>query len=220
MKIVNKKRGGFTWVEMLVLLVIIGVLAAIFYPAFNKGGGPSPRVSCAVNLKQIGNAFMQYAQEYDERFPPAKISDEKKLVSDDKAAKPFGWADAIFVYAQHNDVYHCPSEKKTAAVTDPTQSGYTDYWFNTNLSKLNLGKLNTPTRTIMLGDGNDGSENTDARYSLNALPQSWRDADESPARRHVDMACYAFADGHVKSFRPQQITMLPTTQSSSTFSIR
>ena len=205
-----KRRGGFTKVEMLVLLVIVGVLAAIFYPAFNKGGHrPSPRVFCAVNLKQIGTAFMQYAQEYDERFPSVKSNGKK-----------FGWADAIFIYAPDNNIYQCPSEKKTVAVTDPTQSGYTDYWFNTNLSKLNLGKLTTPSRTILLGDGNDGTENTDARYNRNALPQSWRDTKNSPARRHLDTANYAFADGHVKSFRPQQITTLPTTQSSSTFSIR
>ena len=210
MKIVNKKRGGFTWIEMLVLLVIIGVLAAIFYPAFTgERHSRIPRMSCAVNLKQIGTAFMQYAQEYDERFPSVKSNGKK-----------FGWADAIFIYAPDNNIYQCPSEEKTVAVTDPMQSGYTDYWFNTNLSKLNLGKVTTPSRTILLGDGNDGTENTDARYNRNALPQSWRDMENSPARRHLDRANYAFADGHVKSLAPDKINNLPAAKSDYTFSVR
>jgi len=72
----------------------------------------------------------------------------------------------------------------------------------------------------MLGDGNDGTELTDARYSLNALPQAWRNTEGSPARRHFDTANYAFADGHVKALRPEAISNLSTRQSKSTFSVR
>ena len=222
MKTVNQRRSGFTWVELLIVIVIIGVLAAVLYPAFNKGGHrPSPRVSCVSQLKQLGNAFLQYSQEYDERFPPVKLSDAKSVeAKNGEKHKPFGWADAIFVYVPDATVYQCPSEEKTAVTKDPTQSGYTDYWYNTNLSKLKLEKLVSPTQTILSGDGNDGSENTDARYSLNALPQAWRDTENSPARRHLDTANYLFADSHVKSIKPQNIPTVPTQKTSYTFSIR
>lgn len=100
------------------------------------------------------------------------------------------------------------------------QSGYTDYWYNSNLSGLQLKKVLSPAQTMMLGDGNDGTENTSARYNLNTLLQSWRYNEGSPARRHFGTANYLFADGHVKSLKPQDITTLPITQSSYTFSIR
>ena len=54
---------------------------------------------------------------------------------------------------------------------------------------------------LLSGDGNDGTDATNARYSLSELPDAWHNAD-APALRHLDGANYAFADGHVKSMKP------------------
>ncbi len=91
---------------------------------------------------------------------------------------------------------------------------------NTNCDGAFLKDFASPAQTILCGDGNDGSENTNARYTLNVLPPSWISTEKSPARRHLDTANYLFADGHVKSLRPQSIDNLPTAKSFSTFSIR
>jgi prepilin-type processing-associated H-X9-DG protein len=106
------------------------------------------------------------------------------------------------------------------ANADSTQSGFTDYWYNTNLSNVKAEKVVSPGVTIMLGDGNDGKDVTDARYNRNLLPAAWLQNTKSPARRHLDGAMYAFADGHVKWFKPQDVGTKPVKQSNVTFSIR
>lgn len=217
----KRRRGGFTWIEVLIIFVVLAILAAILLPAFVKAPSPNRRATCTAHLKQIGIAFMQYAYEYDERFPPTKFNNAQPVgtvATNDY--QPFGWADAIHVYFKTEDIFECPSEPQTDAVSDPTQSGYTDYWYNTHLSKLKLERVENPSQTLMAGDGNDGNDNTNARYNLNRLPLAWIKTEKSPARRHLDVANYLFADGHVKSLKPEAISNLPTRQSKSTFSVR
>ena len=60
---------GFTLIELLVVIAIISVLAAILFPVFARARENARRTSCLSNLKQIGLAFLQYTQDYDEAYP-------------------------------------------------------------------------------------------------------------------------------------------------------
>src|ERR1700722_16915261 len=63
------KRTGFTLIELLVVIAIIAILAAILFPVFAAAREKARQTSCASNLKQIGLAILQYAQDYDELYP-------------------------------------------------------------------------------------------------------------------------------------------------------
>lgn len=65
----HNRHKGFTLIELLVVIAIISILAAILFPVFARARESARRASCMSNLKQAGLAFMQYTQDYDERFP-------------------------------------------------------------------------------------------------------------------------------------------------------
>ena len=53
-------RRAFTLVEMLVVMAIIGVLAAILFPAFAKAREKARQVTCVSNMRQILLAERMY----------------------------------------------------------------------------------------------------------------------------------------------------------------
>jgi prepilin-type N-terminal cleavage/methylation domain-containing protein/prepilin-type processing-associated H-X9-DG protein len=65
------KKRGFTLIELLVVIAIIAILAAILFPVFAGAREKARQSACQSNLHQIGTAWLQYCQDYDEVTPNA-----------------------------------------------------------------------------------------------------------------------------------------------------
>jgi prepilin-type N-terminal cleavage/methylation domain-containing protein/prepilin-type processing-associated H-X9-DG protein len=68
--VIMRKKDGFTLVELLVVIVIIAMLLSIQMPALSKDRERSRKIKCASSLKQIGIAFVLYAQNNNDFFAP------------------------------------------------------------------------------------------------------------------------------------------------------
>ncbi|MBV9867955.1 MAG: DUF1559 domain-containing protein [Abitibacteriaceae bacterium] len=181
------------------------MLAAIFYPIYLEVQDNARRTGCCNNLMRFGLGMAQYQQDNDGKFPLVAVNDVGYSV-DPQVYWAYGWADALYPYLRKRASYICPASNNhrltedangMQAERDPTEVGFTDYWFNRNLSGIAGDKLPNPQWTFLVGDGNTGHDATDARYSLSALPARWRDDPNSPAHRHGVGLNFCYADGHV-----------------------
>ena len=173
---------AFTLLELIVVIAIIVILASILFPVVNRGGYDARRSSCQSNQKQIALAFLVYAQDYDDRLPPVTSSSA-------------GWASLVRPYAKSWWLWDCPST--------PTNSGATtDYFFNGRLARYPTSRIVLPNKTLLLGEGDDGCR---ASAELRSFPLAALRNKKSPAWRHREGANYAFTDGHVKWFKPEDL---------------
>jgi len=70
-------RKGFTLVEIMIVVAIIGLLAAIAIPSFIKARTTSQRNACVNNLRQIDGAKEQWAMAANQ--PPTAVPQEANV---------------------------------------------------------------------------------------------------------------------------------------------
>jgi prepilin-type N-terminal cleavage/methylation domain-containing protein/prepilin-type processing-associated H-X9-DG protein len=64
------RKGAFTLMEMMVVIMIIAVLAGLSFPAYTKINKSIKTIKCASNLRQIGVGILAYVADNDGKFPP------------------------------------------------------------------------------------------------------------------------------------------------------
>ena len=101
-------KFGFTLVELLVVITIIGILIALLLPAVQAARAAARRVQCTNNLKQWGLAMQQY-EAANGSFPYGSISDGQVAISGpDRKTFVVG----LWPYIEQGNVWNLYDQKK------------------------------------------------------------------------------------------------------------
>ena len=209
-------KRAFTLIELLVVIAIIALLAAILFPVFGRARENARRSACQSNLKQIGLGFMQYTQDYDERWPG-------EVDGSSGANQEGGWMyfdqfktatlpshfqpekGSLYPYVKSNQIFVCPSDSKGGTSGDSYAANSCAFNTNTTSDPYNSGKslvaFEETTKWMLLGEesesGNQATGSTDDAYLL-------KDTNVF-STRHFDGSNILFMDGHVKWLRGDRI---------------
>jgi prepilin-type N-terminal cleavage/methylation domain-containing protein len=164
----NNLSRGFTLTELLVVMGIIAVLAALLLPVLSNAKSKAKQTTCLNNLKQINLAVRMYADDFKEKVaPPPRFYTSveqwfryKELVASyvgrSAAPKP---SDRLFS-CPADTFFYSASGYHSSGLCDTPQTGYASYIFNAgNLVGTNgypgiLGKnlagVREPSRTVLV----------------------------------------------------------------------
>jgi prepilin-type N-terminal cleavage/methylation domain-containing protein/prepilin-type processing-associated H-X9-DG protein len=135
----RRSGPGFTLIELLVVIAIIAILAALLLPVLGKAKQRSQAITCMNNLKQVGLAWILYADEnYDKPVPnmdwksaglsagtpswvagwltlnTATFDNTNKAMLIDHGAYPY--AAYLGPYLKTADVFKCPADRSTTMI--------------------------------------------------------------------------------------------------------
>lgn len=115
------RRCGFTLIELLVVIAIIAVLAAILFPVFSQAREKARQAQCTSNVRNIALAFMQYTQDWDERFysQPTPCGRIPNLSQDVSRMYPPYYV-VLQPYIRNKQVFVCPSANRYYGCAQPT----------------------------------------------------------------------------------------------------
>ncbi len=113
-------KDRFTLIELLIVIAIIALLAAMLLPALRRAKKKAMEAQCNNQLKQMGVAEALYMDDYEEHFTPAASAWNQGPTWDDNLAQymAMGLSDAqirenplsTYTALTENNPWHCPCD--------------------------------------------------------------------------------------------------------------
>jgi prepilin-type processing-associated H-X9-DG protein/prepilin-type N-terminal cleavage/methylation domain-containing protein len=193
----------FTLVELMVVIALIAVIAALLLPAVTKARDKVRTTECSSNLRQVMLATVMYLEANDEVFPPQYGGFDALLYYPNHAevATVYGnYQCYIEPYAESFDVFMCPSSFQTQA---NARFAY-DYAANVLMDGRNFGFFNNRTINGIKQSVSDWAYVADTNNEWIHMAAPWH-----IEARHLGRVNVGYLDGHASTLSAGEINSSP-----------
>ena len=198
-------RGGFTLVELLVVLTVIALLAALLLPALSRSKHSARATQCLNQMRQLGVAVRLYVDENGDSFPRSQHSafangelPWERSVAPMLGSSTVNWTNLLL------GLYHCPVDTRSKpwsyGLNVYYELGAGDDYTGKPQTWRHLAQVPHPSATVLFAENNSSADHL--------MPQYWysqADAVDLAGARHSGRANYNFADGHASLLRVNSI---------------
>jgi prepilin-type N-terminal cleavage/methylation domain-containing protein/prepilin-type processing-associated H-X9-DG protein len=179
----RRTRRAFTLAEMLVVVGITALLISIVLPSLNAARKHAERVTCAANLRSVGQAYHIYANEYKGEYAPQSPHVLPNGYWGSPVSGPGGAPDGPAIVFQMGHlpdprILYCASADAEATDND-TAAGY-EQGREGGRQVTNLNFWDRAKRTNLFVDGNLANQtgyafwtNQDLRFSRDDRRRDW-----------------------------------------------
>jgi prepilin-type N-terminal cleavage/methylation domain-containing protein len=153
------QTGGFSLVELLVVIAVIGLLLSILVPALGRARGQADVITCKARLRQLGLGALMYAEDNEARLAvdPAMLgpSHENGLTGKWVDNPHLDLVQLLTSYVETPELYYCQTWKNEAYLFSPEnvakgEMGY--FYFSVEKQPLGNGGLSTFLYSPRAGD--------------------------------------------------------------------
>jgi prepilin-type N-terminal cleavage/methylation domain-containing protein len=185
-----KTRAGFTLLELLIVIALIGILAALFLPALAKAHARAKSTQCLGNLRQVGLATALYAGDHEDAFPQSQHT-------------RLSWVGTLQPYLAGTNLYRCPADAHRQRLFSYAINDYlTPHPFGAHeLDFSRDTRVPSPAETMLMAEMHERLTGTDHFHFADPEEggySAFSFAAQVAVERHRPVANYLLADSHVE----------------------